>query len=381
MSIPKRIFLSSSIALAVILLFWGIYALSFKKAPAEKSAPADNTQTDVPAVAPAAKDSQIVSVSDEAVLAPILSADGNSIKYYSKSTGKAYQMDLDGTNKKVLSDKELIDLSDIAWSPDKAKVISEFSAATDHPKFFFYDYSQNKGVQLKNNLDNVVWAQDNKIFYKYFDAKTKERTLNVADPDGSNWKKITDISLRDISIAPIPKTGLVSFWNKPDSFTETLMQSAPVLGGERKDISKGKFGTDYLWSMDGNNLLESSVDKQGGSKLQLGIANSLGGEYKNLGIPTLASKCVWSKTNKIIYYALPGSIPDGTILPNDYINNKFNTSDTFWKVDIATGEKSRIIDLAKINTAYDAANLFLNSDESSLFFINKIDGKLYKMSL
>ncbi|MDP1619633.1 MAG: hypothetical protein Q8M12_01395, partial [bacterium] len=258
---------------------------------------------------------------------------------------------------------------------------SEFSTATGRSKFFLYDYAQNKGTQLKDNLDTVVWQNNEKIFYKYFDAKTQTRTLNFANPDGSSWQKITDLAMKDLLIAPIPRTSLVSFWNKPDAFTETLMQSSPVLGGERKNIVKGKYGADYLWSQDGNSLLVGSVDAKGGSKLQLGVTNSLGGEYRNLGIPTLVSKCTWSKNNKAIYYALPGAIPTEAILPNDYLTDKFRTNDTFWKIDVATGEKSRLVDLENITAAYDAADLFLDPDESLLFFTNKIDGKLYKITL
>lgn len=378
MLISKKIFIFSSIALVVVLILWGIYNLSFRKIP-EQLATLKSPDTSLSA--DPQNEPGIEPLTDEAVLSPALSPDDASVKYYSKTNGKAFVLDIASKSKRILSDKELIGLSDIAWSPDKSKVISEFGTADGRSKFFLYDYSQNKGVSLKNNLDSVVWQNNEKILYKYFDAKTQERTLNIANPDGSNWQKITDLAIKDIRIAPIPRTGLVSFWNKPDAFTETILQSSPILGGERKDILKGKFGADYLWSPDGNSLLLSNIDGKGGSKLQLGLTNSLGGEYTNLGIPTFISKCAWSKTGKTVYYALPGSIPAGMVLPNDYAAGKFNTQDTFWKVDIATGEKSRLIELEKITAAYDAADLFLNSDESLLFFINRLDGKLYQITL
>ena len=115
--------------------------------------------------------------------------------------------------------------------------------------------------------------------------------------------------------------------------------------------------------------------------MQLAIANDRGGEYKNLDIPSFVSKTAWSRDNKTVYYALPGNVPANAILPNDYNDKKFLSTDTFWKVNVATGEKSRIIPLDKIGGQYDASNLFLNSDESLLFFINRADGKLYKIGL
>jgi len=365
-------------------MLWGIYNLSFKKPVAEQAAaPAPKQQAEVAATAPQTKtaaQSQIFAISDEPILSPTLSADGQSIEYYSKTTGQAYRVDLDGTNKQALSTSNLVGLADIQWSPDKSKVLSKFKQG-DHASFSMYDYAQLKGSGLSPNILNIAWNQNNKIFYEYFDPKSKLDTLNIANPDGSSWNKIIDLPFQNVSIAPIPKTGLVSFWNKPDSFTETLMQSAPVIGGEKKDLLKGKFGADYLWSPDGNNILVSHAADKGSSKIQLALLNSLGGEYQNLDIPTFVSKCAWSKNNKLVYYALPGAIPDGTVLPNDYNNSKFNTADTFWKVDTTSKAPARLIELNKITGQYDAIRLFLNTDESMLFFVNRTDGKLYRMNI
>ena len=68
-------------------------------------------------------------------------------------------------------------------------------------------------------------------------------------------------------------------------------------------------------------------------------------------------------------------------MPDDYQNNKFNTSDTFWKMDIATGEKERIIEAVDIKEKYDSSSLFLSATEDALYFINKRDHKLYRISL
>jgi hypothetical protein len=68
-------------------------------------------------------------------------------------------------------------------------------------------------------------------------------------------------------------------------------------------------------------------------------------------------------------------------MPNDYQEKKFTTIDTFWKINVANGKKDRIAELSDIKSDYDAANLFLSSGEDTLFFVNRIDGKLYGISL
>lgn len=378
MSLSKKIFIASSILLAFFLIFWGVYNLAFKK-PAVQS-PSDSFTPKNAAVAPSTAPQTILPVSDEAVLAPVLTPDRSAIKYYSQATGQVYQIDLDGHNKKTINTKELKGLVSVAWSPDTSKVISQIFSG-GKPRFYYYNYASGKGFQLKDNLDTVVWQNDSKILYKYFDPKTRLRSLNLADPDGSNWQKITDLSARFVSLAPVPKTSLVSFWNSPDAFTGSWLQTIPTIGGETKTLFQQQFGGDFLWNQDGSLVLISSSPEKGGAKLQLAIANDRGGEYKNLDVPTLISKCVWSKDNKTVYYALPGNLPPNAVLPNEYREKKFMTADTFWKVNTVTGEKSRVIDLNKISANYDAINLFLNSDESLLFFTNRLDGKLYRVSL
>jgi hypothetical protein len=98
-------------------------------------------------------------------------------------------------------------------------------------------------------------------------------------------------------------------------------------------------------------------------------------------LPTFVSKCAWSKNNTFIFCALPGAISEKNVLPNDYLDNSFTTNDTFWKVNLKTGEKTRVIPLEELKTTYDATKLFLSHSESYLFFINRIDDKLYRIKL
>jgi len=348
MSLSKRIFITSSIILLVSLLLWGVYLLSFRNTSSSiDKTSLSNTLTDFSRPS-SQTTSPIEALTDEAILSPILSATGESIKYYSQTTGKAFELNILTQEKTILSATELINLTGIVWSPNTTKVISRFPRDNASSNFFFYDYSQKKGAALTSGINYIVWQNNNKIVYKYFNSATQEQSLNIADPDGSSWEKIITLPSQDTRIAPIPKTGLVSFWDKPDSFSQSTLQSVPSFGGEVKIVTSGRFGADYLWSEDGSFLLESSVETAGSTKLQLGVMNNFGGEYKNLGIPTVVSKCVWSKNNKNIYYALPSLIPAEAVMPNDYDNAKLNTSDTFWSVNVATGEKTRLVDLCKI---------------------------------
>ncbi|MDR3559465.1 MAG: hypothetical protein P4L58_03625, partial [Candidatus Pacebacteria bacterium] len=272
-------------------------------------------------------------------------------------------------------------LANAFWSPNQTTAILQFSQ-NGQTSFTYKDFSTHQETPLKNNLDQVVWQTSaNRIFYKYYDPKSQERTLNVSDPDGSHWTKLADLPYRYVSIAQIPKSSLVSFWNTGDAFSQTIFQSVSILGGTPATILDNVYGADYLWDAAGDHVLVSHTDSQGGHKMQLAVMNYNGGEYRDLGISTLSSKCVWSSDGKTVYYALPGNIPASAIMPNDWNSNQFNTTDTFWKVDIQTGKTTQLVDPKKIQQNYDATNLFLNQDESTLFFMNRVDGKLYKIGL
>ena len=384
MSLAKKIFFVSSSLLAVILLLWGVYYLSFRK-PADRVAESQKKEEagakESPTLQKTGTVDKIKVISQEPVLGPIFVSEDHIIKYYSKENGKAYQIDPDGNGKKIISEKELPGLTGVSWSPDKMKVISKFSKDGGNNQFFYFDYILRKGIPLISNLDFVVWGSDRKIFYKYFNPLNQERSLNMSNPDGTNWEKIIDLSLKDILIAPIPQSSLVSFWTKPDANFETILQSVSLVGQSSKTLFTGKFGADYLWNNNGAKALLSHSNARGGTKIRLAVINDQGGEYRNLEIPTFVTKCVWSRDNKTVYYALPASIPENAIMPNDYYNASFSTDDTFWKVDTQTGEKERIVSLDKITEKLDADTLFLNGDESFLFFVNKKDDKLYRIEL
>jgi hypothetical protein len=380
MSLLKKIFFFCLFLFVLSLLLWGVYNFSFNS-DGQTSSPAGPAASSDGKNKPAAASSTLTTVTSEAILAPILAPNGQSIKYFSKSGNGLYEINPDGGNKNTLDSQNFPGLVNAFWSPEQTAAILQFSK-NNQTSFAYKDFSTHQETPLKNNLDRVAWQTNaDRIFYKYYDPKSGSRTLNVADPDGSHWTKLADLPYRNLSIAQVPKSSLVSFWNTGDAFSQTLFQSVSVLGGTPKTILANVYGADYLWDDAGDSVLVSHTDSQGGHKMQLAAMNYNGGEYHDLDINTLVSKCAWSSDGKTVYYALPGNIPASAILPNDYNNGQFNTTDTFWKVDVRTGQTSQLIDPKNIRQNFDATDLFLNQDESALFFLNRADGKLYKLTL
>ncbi len=380
----KKVFITSAILLGITLLILGVYNFAFKNNSVSKGNQVvnQNNQEEKQVATVVEKNQEkITMISKEPIVGAMMDKKTEKIFYYSAVDGTTWQVGSNGLNVFQISNMKLPGLISANWSLDGTKVLTHF-VREGKDIFYTYDDIKKTGIQLKDGLDNATWdSLGTKIIYKYYDNATKKRSLNLANSDGSNWQALVqDIASRNLSIAPIPLTSLISFWNSPSALEESLLQTVGTVGGEVKTIFKGRFGGDYVWSPDGSQALVSSLTSKDSKTISLGLINQKG-EYYDLNIPTMVSKCVWSVDNKTVYYALPGGIPVGSVMPDEYQDKKFTTEDTFWKIDVTTGNKERILELADIKGLYDVSLPFLSSTEDAIFFTNRIDRKLYKVEL
>ncbi|OGI23198.1 MAG: hypothetical protein A3E91_01915 [Candidatus Moranbacteria bacterium RIFCSPHIGHO2_12_FULL_40_10] len=381
----KKVFIISSVLLAIALIFLGIYNFVYKNDSPEQLADAQKSSKNGGFLSGFENEKKISVLVDSDVSNPILNATGKTVLYYSKSESKAKSLILDGTGRinEISFEDRASGLSNAIISPKGDKIILAYKNG-ESTSIFLYEASSKSVKKIKDGIDDVFWdGLGNKIIYKYFDSRTGKRTINIADPDGANWKPLAELPYRYLSASPIPTNSVISFWNSPDANQETILQTAGIMGGEVKKIFSGKYGADYLWSPDGKRALVSATDTADKSKIFLGIINGNGGEYRNFAVPTMVSKCVWTGNDEIIY-AQPGSVPEGSVLPNDYLSGKFKSADTFWKMNVNDLKKERLIGeelMKEINEKFDAANLIYSPEEDALLFVNRYNGKLYELKL
>ena len=230
----KRIFISSGILFVVTLFIWGIYNFAFKKSSPvsqiNKTATQETIQSTATAVVNSKKQDKITLVSKDAVLGAVSDKKTEKISFYSALDGTVWQSDSDGSNLIQTSSVKLSGLVGVNWSPDKTKVLTSFNK-DGKSTFFMYDNLKKAGVQLNGSLDSVTWdGLGGKIVYKYYDGKTKKRSLSIANPDGSDWQTIIgDIPFRKISMSAVPLTSVVSFWNFPRNIFNWLERSVGSL--------------------------------------------------------------------------------------------------------------------------------------------------------
>lgn len=377
--ILKKIFIISSILLLVMLVFFGIYTVAFKP---EKNIATKIIETkeikgnknDITDVL-AARMTNIIS---DPVVSATVGANGDTIRYYDAITGRAWTMTLRGTNQEVLSNDTKGVPKSAKWSANGESTILTY----ENGNIFVRNHTTGANNKLRDGMDDVVWSgSSGKILYKYYEQESEERTLNIANADGTNWKKLVDLPFRNTTFTQISSSILAAFWPTADVHTNTeLFTTTTMNESTPKKVFSDKYGANFLFSPNGKKVLVSSVS-EGGQKPTLGIMNDDGKKYIDFQVPTIVTKAIWSEDNKTVYYAQPNGVPDDVVWPNDYNDKKFMTQDTFYKIDTKTSKKSRIIELKDITEQVDATNLFLSPSEDVLFFVNRVNGLLYRLKL
>ncbi len=383
----KKIFIISSILLVVVLIFLGIYNFAFngggkgaqntRVAREPKNTEKQFTQHSTAQDATQPKDNKpsqkkeerIIPVTMRRVLSPVIGPNKEKIRFYDKDTGRVLEVPIIGGSERVFSDVPLSGLVYAAWAPDKQRVLTKFVDGGG-VRIYMFDHRTGRGTQLKRGIDRVAWtAVGDQILYTFFDQRTRRTTLNVADPDGRNWRILAENIAKGTRFVNVQQSTRVAFWRPPNPFEKTELKIVSLLDTtpKPKTIFKGHYNADFLFSPNGERILISSTQERGSNARMLGVANANGGEYHPLHVPTNIDKCTWAANSKIIYCAYPTG-----------------NRDTFWKIDVTTNKKERVIDLDKVvnsSTRYQAFDLFLDPEGQALFFTNAIDGRLYRIAL
>lgn len=153
-----------------------------------------------------------------------------------------------------------------------------------------------------------------------------------------------------------------------------------------RKIVGGKIGMTALPSPDGKKAL---VSENMNNSVTMSIAGvhrteqeSVISETLPVSLSSVSQKCVWTKNGLRAYCAAFVQLPQGTKFPDDWYQGVVSTDDTFWRIDATTGETELIGEpFTSTGKVFDAINLVISDDESTLYFINKQDGILWGMRI
>lgn len=378
----KKIFFISLFFFTLFLIILVAYKYAFKKdvsnPTSTDASPTQELDQVLEETAPAVSTKLENPINEEVIGA--VTGPGGALFYYSFSDEALKKASFEGKDKEVLLSNLPGIVERVLWSPQRDALLLGLRQG-GVLRFHHVDLTTKTLTPLKPAVSRAIWSQNGEKIYYQYTASNGERSLDTANPNGSSFSTLVSMGTIDHFLSAVPQSGRVAFWTRPTGLETTILESVEKNGEDKKTLLTNRYGADYLWSPNGKYILFSALRERAGSDISLALMNENGGEIRDLSIPTLVSKAVWSQDSKTLYYALPGNLPSENVLPNDYYQKPLYSEDTFWKIDIETGQKSRLLELTEGSPLLDSSELFLSNKEDYLFFTDRKSKKLYRIEL
>lgn len=341
-----------------------------------------NSDTSLPEIAEVANGgpTKVTNITtDDAAMGSLVEAT-NGYVYYDKETNKFYIVQPNG-EKRELSAKEFFQVQSVVWSEDGTKAIMSFPDGSK----IFHDFSSDRSATLPKEITEVSFTETgDKIAYEYEGDSDQDRWLAVSNPDGSNQQIIEPIGDRGerVSVNWSPDGQVVATYREGVGVNREEVYFVGQNGENFKSLVVDGSGFTGRWSDDGSRMLYSVYNSSTGYRPNLYIVDAkgdaIGLNKEDLNLQTWPDKCAFSGSS--LYCAVPTSLPEGAGLAPE--STQFVT-DYFYRVDLTTGQKSRIAvpTSADGSQQYNAEKLYLSKDGKSMYFRNGFTGRLATIAL
>ncbi len=338
------------------------------------------TALPAPAILPTAAGglTRTSTVTDHTAVGLTAVAGGSDIAYYDANEGLFYKVDPTG-GKVKLSDERFFNVKSVAWTPDQKKAALEFPDGYN----VIYDFAQKKQMTLPTHWEQFQFSQNGtQIAAISKGIHESQNWLLVMNADGTNAK----------GIEPLGKNAdkVIVSWNAGGEIVGFSKTGDPV-GGEAsevfllgqhnenfKSLIVDGFGFKPKWAPDGTSLLYSTHSSRNEYKPMIWIVDASGAQVganrRELGVNTWADKCVVQDKFSVIC-AVPNELPKVAGVAPQVAKD---TPDTFYKIDTATGLKTK---LAIPDIPVNATNLTLSNEGDFLYYQNKFSGAVEKIKL
>lgn len=328
------------------------------------------TQSGTPSTLPI--EQKLLQLTDFPIVSPSLMATGDRIMFYKKDGGDLFASDFDGRKREKISNLTIVGLLEALWSPRKDRAAITY--LDDETLKTFLHIGTSSVIALTQNIQSSAWSPDGKSF-AYVTPRGDRLDLVIADAAGKNQKTVFSTPVTDASIRWATSDKIL-FTTAPSGLAEGYSFVFFRAQGVFNRLLGPLFGLQILPSPDGARLLSSLTDLSGKNPV-VSIRDAAGKLIFTTDIHTIADKCIWAGAKKL-YCAVPKTIPRETLWPDDYLRGEINTSDRISALDLETKSQE---ELFGEEDNFDISNLIITKDEKTLFFVNRIDGTLWRLKL
>lgn len=307
-------------------------------------------------------------------------------------------------NAVTLSSSAISGLISADFSYDGNKILAFFGDPAK-PQASVFDITTKSWQPLLQNIISAAWSPTN---YQIVYTAPGSGVSALATMDLSNIKAkpvvLATLHAIDLSLS-WPSANQIMILSKGSAASNGSAWSFDVKKKTFQKIVGDATGLDSIWNGTvGLGLAFIAGNNQYGGALT--IYDPVGNIVNNLSFLTLPEKCTFgaevktvapaaaasvttsSKTTtapvaqtieKLLYCAIPRDHEkmNASRLPDDYQTKSLFTEDNFYKISLASGNTASLF--ADQNQALDAVNPRVFGQ--TLFFVNRIDQKLYAISL
>ena len=311
-----------------------------------------------------------------------MSNDGQTISYYNGSDGMFYKV-VAGSEPVALTDDFYKGAENVTFSPDSDKAIIEFPDGTN----VMYDFQKKKQYSLPKEMEDFSFDfTGDRMAFKYMGQGEFDRWYATANPDGTGVNAVDLLGNNGdkVTIDWSPAGQVVGHWWEAK---EGLKLEIKFLGEHDENfastITEG-IGFVGQWTTNGEKLLYSVSSVDSGLRPELWIVNAspgnIGRERINLGVRTWADKCTVNGSSTIAYCAVPINLDNGAGIARDVADDNV---DEIYKIDLINNIRTKVAMPTNSSNSigYTIEKMFINEDESELYFVENGNGSLNSINL
>ncbi len=251
------------------------------------------------------------------------------------------------------------------------------SSQTIRPEIDVTPY-ELKGKNLPKNMIGYAVSPDGKQIFMLVN-ESNNGIGYIANFDGTSVKKIFTTPLTKLNVE-WPETNTIALTTKGTASEPGFLYFVNPKTGQWKKILGPIFGLSTKVSHDAKYVIFSATGRN------QTLVTSIYPIGKNTPVDpmvkTLVDKCAWGNFHKnVVYCATPVDISLATY-PDDWYRGSVSFTDKIWQIDATNGEVHLVADIVdESDRLIDAFNLGLDSEDSTLIFMNKNDLSLWSYDL